>query len=252
MVAGGMESMSNVPYYMFRGETPYGGVTLHVSSLDTPLIVPQYSLDTLLVLPRWYSLIFNWFAVDTPWYSIDLLVILLDTQLICCWYSLILCDALLICSWYSIDTTLIGSLLIIYWYYLDTLIDTLLIRPWYSCDTLLISSWIILGTLLILPDTLLSLLRCSELFTLCLWMFVYSSARGVYLSIYSYNIYILCRSFRLACIIDLRGGRRFWLTKTDVVLLTQDGIVFDGLTDVYNKFHMVSIIFNILYWLRKA
>ena len=31
MVAGGMESMSNVPYYMFRGETPYGGVTLHVS-----------------------------------------------------------------------------------------------------------------------------------------------------------------------------------------------------------------------------
>jgi len=30
MVAGGMESMSNVPYYMFRGETPYGGVTLHV------------------------------------------------------------------------------------------------------------------------------------------------------------------------------------------------------------------------------
>ena len=28
MVAGGMESMSNVPYYMKRGETPYGGVQL--------------------------------------------------------------------------------------------------------------------------------------------------------------------------------------------------------------------------------
>lgn len=28
MVAGGMESMSNAPYYMMRGETPYGGVKL--------------------------------------------------------------------------------------------------------------------------------------------------------------------------------------------------------------------------------
>ncbi|CAL8069390.1 unnamed protein product [Orchesella dallaii] len=28
MVAGGMESMSNVPYYMSRGESPYGGVKL--------------------------------------------------------------------------------------------------------------------------------------------------------------------------------------------------------------------------------
>ncbi|XP_065568646.1 acetyl-CoA acetyltransferase, mitochondrial-like isoform X2 [Artemia franciscana] len=28
MVAGGMESMSNVPYYLSRGETPYGGVKL--------------------------------------------------------------------------------------------------------------------------------------------------------------------------------------------------------------------------------
>ncbi|KAJ8939453.1 hypothetical protein NQ318_023079, partial [Aromia moschata] len=27
-LAGGMESMSNVPYYMKRGQTPYGGVTL--------------------------------------------------------------------------------------------------------------------------------------------------------------------------------------------------------------------------------
>lgn len=31
IVAGGMESMSNAPYYMFRGDSPYGGVKLHVS-----------------------------------------------------------------------------------------------------------------------------------------------------------------------------------------------------------------------------
>ena len=30
MVAGGMESMSNVPYYMARGATPYGKVELKV------------------------------------------------------------------------------------------------------------------------------------------------------------------------------------------------------------------------------
>ena len=29
IVVGGMESMSNVPFYMKRGDTPYGGVTLH-------------------------------------------------------------------------------------------------------------------------------------------------------------------------------------------------------------------------------
>ncbi|XP_071537105.1 acetyl-CoA acetyltransferase, mitochondrial isoform X2 [Panulirus ornatus] len=29
MIAGGMESMSNVPYYMSRGDSPYGGVTLN-------------------------------------------------------------------------------------------------------------------------------------------------------------------------------------------------------------------------------
>ena len=28
MVAGGFESMSNVPYYMNRGDTPYGGVNM--------------------------------------------------------------------------------------------------------------------------------------------------------------------------------------------------------------------------------
>lgn len=31
MVAGGMESLSNVPYYLPRGETTYGGIQLLVS-----------------------------------------------------------------------------------------------------------------------------------------------------------------------------------------------------------------------------
>ena len=31
MVAGGMESMSNVPYYVRRGATPYGGFKVDVS-----------------------------------------------------------------------------------------------------------------------------------------------------------------------------------------------------------------------------
>lgn len=31
MAAGGMESMSNVPFYLLRGELPYGGTMLHVS-----------------------------------------------------------------------------------------------------------------------------------------------------------------------------------------------------------------------------
>lgn len=33
IVAGGMESMSNVPFYMPRGETSYGGLKLNVSNL---------------------------------------------------------------------------------------------------------------------------------------------------------------------------------------------------------------------------
>lgn len=36
-VAGGMESMSNAPYYMKRGETPYGGVKLEDSILKDGL-----------------------------------------------------------------------------------------------------------------------------------------------------------------------------------------------------------------------
>jgi len=31
VLAGGMESMSNVPYYLARGETSYGGVKLEVN-----------------------------------------------------------------------------------------------------------------------------------------------------------------------------------------------------------------------------
>jgi acetyl-CoA C-acetyltransferase len=37
VVAGGMESMSNVPFYMARGETSYGGVKLNVSSVLHPV-----------------------------------------------------------------------------------------------------------------------------------------------------------------------------------------------------------------------
>lgn len=33
MVAGGMESMSNTPYYLARGDTPYGGVNLLVREI---------------------------------------------------------------------------------------------------------------------------------------------------------------------------------------------------------------------------
>lgn len=33
VIAGGMESMSNVPFYLARGDTKYGGVNLSVRSL---------------------------------------------------------------------------------------------------------------------------------------------------------------------------------------------------------------------------
>ena len=39
MVAGGFESMSNVPYYMARGDTPYGGVSMKVLLLLSYLLV---------------------------------------------------------------------------------------------------------------------------------------------------------------------------------------------------------------------
>lgn len=44
MVAGGMESMSNVPFYMRRGETNYGGVNLLVSFIFTYNIVSLHIL----------------------------------------------------------------------------------------------------------------------------------------------------------------------------------------------------------------
>ena len=34
MVAGGFESMSNAPYYMSRGETPYGGVQVKTNIMN--------------------------------------------------------------------------------------------------------------------------------------------------------------------------------------------------------------------------
>ena len=43
MIAGGMESMSNVPYYMKRGVTPYGGVQLVVSTSVYFITIDHYS-----------------------------------------------------------------------------------------------------------------------------------------------------------------------------------------------------------------
>ncbi len=42
MVAGGMESMSNVPFYLKRGESSYGGMKLLVSFLITALVIIEY------------------------------------------------------------------------------------------------------------------------------------------------------------------------------------------------------------------
>lgn len=38
VVAGGMESLSNAPYYLQRGDTPYGGVELKVRDYMSKLI----------------------------------------------------------------------------------------------------------------------------------------------------------------------------------------------------------------------
>ncbi len=37
MIAGGMESMSQVPYFMKRGPSPYGGVKLYDGIVDDGL-----------------------------------------------------------------------------------------------------------------------------------------------------------------------------------------------------------------------
>lgn len=44
MVAGGMESMSNAPYYLDRGEMPYGGVTLKVTCWAYSQVYGQTSM----------------------------------------------------------------------------------------------------------------------------------------------------------------------------------------------------------------
>jgi len=45
VVAGGMESMSNVPFYLSRGDTKYGGVNLSVR---------YFTLYTLNIIIRMY------------------------------------------------------------------------------------------------------------------------------------------------------------------------------------------------------
>ncbi|KAI1294575.1 Acetyl-CoA acetyltransferase A, mitochondrial [Halotydeus destructor] len=45
VVAGGMESMSNAPYYLARGETPYGGINLKDSITDDGLLDSFYKLN---------------------------------------------------------------------------------------------------------------------------------------------------------------------------------------------------------------
>lgn len=45
VVAGGMESMSNVPFYLARGDTKYGGVNLSVR---------YFTLYTLNIIIRMY------------------------------------------------------------------------------------------------------------------------------------------------------------------------------------------------------
>lgn len=42
MVAGGMESLSNVPFYLPRGETPYGGIKLIVRNNSFTTITEDY------------------------------------------------------------------------------------------------------------------------------------------------------------------------------------------------------------------
>ncbi|RWS09782.1 Acetyl-CoA acetyltransferase-like protein, partial [Dinothrombium tinctorium] len=44
MIAGGMESMSNAPYYMDRGDTPYGGVNLKDAILFDGLMDPYKNI----------------------------------------------------------------------------------------------------------------------------------------------------------------------------------------------------------------
>lgn len=48
VVAGGMESMSNVPFYLARGETKYGGVNLSVRLLFIKYIINLYKYNSII------------------------------------------------------------------------------------------------------------------------------------------------------------------------------------------------------------
>ena len=58
MVAGGMESMSNVPYYMARGDSPYGGVSLKVRAAPVVAMSSEKHFSTLLFLFIFFYSIF--------------------------------------------------------------------------------------------------------------------------------------------------------------------------------------------------
>lgn len=52
VVAGGMESMSNVPFYLARGDTKYGGVNLSVRYLlfiNCHIITTFYMYNILFI-----------------------------------------------------------------------------------------------------------------------------------------------------------------------------------------------------------
>lgn len=57
VLAGGMESMSNVPYYLARGETSYGGVKLEVELI---FLINLYRIEFIYIsfLPR-RDLVYN-------------------------------------------------------------------------------------------------------------------------------------------------------------------------------------------------
>lgn len=50
VIAGGMESMSNVPFYLARGDTKYGGVNLSVRYLEILIIHIYYNINIFTIL----------------------------------------------------------------------------------------------------------------------------------------------------------------------------------------------------------
>ena len=59
MVAGGMESMSNVPYYLKRGATPYGGIKVIVSYFSLLSFYCLHVFAKYVVLRRTVWVSFN-------------------------------------------------------------------------------------------------------------------------------------------------------------------------------------------------